>query len=39
MAWVWILGYNDERPHDSIGKSPPAVYRQQLEKSNAEMSY
>jgi len=30
---------NDERPHDSLGKLPPIVYRQQLENSNIELSH
>jgi isoquinoline 1-oxidoreductase alpha subunit len=25
MAWVWMLDYNDERPHESLGDLPPAV--------------
>jgi len=38
MAWVWMLDYNDERPHDSLNKLPPAVYRQKLENSSLELS-
>ena len=34
MAWTWMLDYNDERPHESLGDIPPAVYRQQLENSS-----
>ncbi len=39
MAWVWMLDYNDERPHDSLGKLPPAIYRQRLENSSFPLSH
>lgn len=39
MAWVWMLDYNEERPHDSLGDLPPAVYRQKLENSKLDMSH
>jgi len=32
----WITEYNEERPHDSLGRIPPAVFRRQIE--NAENS-
>ena len=38
MAWVWMMDYNEERPHDSLGKLPPAMYRQKLENSSLEVS-
>jgi putative transposase len=38
MAWVWMMDYNEERPHDSLGKLPPAMYRQKLENSSLELS-
>ncbi|MBK6732878.1 MAG: transposase family protein [bacterium] len=25
LAWNWMLDYNEERPHDSLGKVPPSV--------------
>ena len=34
MAWLWMLDYNDERPHESLGDIPPAVYRQKVENSS-----
>jgi putative transposase len=38
----WIKRYNEQRPHDSLRKLPPAMYRQQLlaiqENSTLEMS-
>ena len=39
MAWLWMLDYNDERPHESLGNLPPAVYRQKLENSNLGLSH
>lgn len=39
MAWVWMLDYNDERPHESLGDIPPAVYRQKLENSSLGLSH
>ena len=38
MAWFWRLDYNDERPHESLGKLPPSLYRQELENSSLEVS-
>ena len=39
MSWVWMLDYNDERPHESLGDLPPAVYRAKVENSNLELSH
>ena len=39
MAWIWQQDYNHERPHDSLGNLPPAVYQQQLENSSLEVSH
>lgn len=39
MAWVWMLDYNDERPHESLGDLPPAVYRAKMENSNLALSH
>lgn len=27
----WLLTYNEERPHDTLGGIPPAAYRDRLE--------
>jgi putative transposase len=32
----WMTEYNEERPHDSLGRIPPAMFRRQVE--NAENS-
>jgi len=31
----WMREYNEERPHDALGKIPPAVYRRTLEARNS----
>ena len=38
MAWEWMLDYNEERPHDSLGNLPPAIYRKKVENSSLELS-
>ncbi len=38
----WIYEYNEERPHDSLGKIPPAMFRRQTEtarNSNSELCH
>lgn len=41
----WMTGYNEERPHESLGNLPPTLFRQQLTKpktsrtSTFEMSH
>ena len=38
----WIAEYNEERPHDSMGRIPPAMFRRQIEtarNSNLELSH
>lgn len=27
MAWLWRTDYNEQRPHESLGNLPPAIYR------------
>lgn len=39
MAWFWMLDYNDERPHESLGDLPPAIFRKQLENSKLQVSH
>jgi putative transposase len=31
ITWNWLRKYNEQRPHRSIGRSPPAMFRRQLE--------
>lgn len=37
LAWNWMLEYNEERPHDSLGKVPPSVYRERKEAENSTL--
>ena len=30
MAVAWMISYNEERPHDSLGRIPPAEFRRQI---------
>ena len=34
MAWLWRTDYNEQRPHESLGNLPPAIYRVKLENSS-----
>jgi hypothetical protein len=31
IAWEWMIEYNEERPHDALGKIPPRAFREQPE--------
>lgn len=33
-AWWWMIEYNEQRPHDSLGDMTPAEYRQQTAGSS-----
>ncbi len=35
---AWITEYNEERPHDSLGKIPPAMFRRQTETARNSTS-
>ena len=35
---AWITENNEERPHDSLGKIPPAMFRRQVEKARNSTS-
>ncbi|MEX0450082.1 integrase core domain-containing protein [Spiribacter sp. 221] len=30
MSAAWMISYNEERPHDSLGRIPPAEFRRQI---------
>ena len=35
LSATWLVSYNEERPHASLGNMPPAVFRRQI---SGEMS-
>jgi putative transposase len=30
LSAAWLISYNEERPHDSLGRIPPAEFRRQI---------
>lgn len=30
LSWAWMLSYNEERPHESLGNLPPSEFKRQL---------
>ncbi len=36
---AWITEYNEERPHDSLGKIPPAMFRRQVERASLLLNW
>jgi len=38
IAWNWIIEYNEERPHDSLGRIPPTEYRKRVMKEEISTS-
>ena len=30
LSWAWMLSYNEERPHESLGNIPPSEFKRQL---------
>ncbi len=37
MSWAWMLDYNVERPHASLGIIPPAEFKRAIEISSLEL--
>jgi putative transposase len=37
VVWGWMIEYNEERPHDSLGRVPPTVYRKKIEAGNSTL--
>lgn len=38
ITWHWMMEYNEERPHDSLGDLPPAIYRERKEAGNSSFA-
>lgn len=34
LSWAWMLSYNEERPHRSLGNIPPAEFKRRLLTEN-----
>lgn len=30
LSWAWMMSYNEERPHESLGNLPPSEFKRQL---------
>jgi putative transposase len=37
IAWEWIQQYNEERPHDALGRIPPSVFRRRITAGNSTL--
>lgn len=39
LSAAWLISYNEERPHDSLGRIPPAEFRRRItgEVSNLKL--
>jgi putative transposase len=35
ISWAWMLSYNEERPHSSLGNIPPAEFKRRLLAENS----
>ena len=30
LSWGWMISYNEERPHESLGNLPPSEFKRRL---------
>ena len=37
ISWAWMLSYNEERPHDSLGNIPPAEFKRRILAENSSL--
>lgn len=37
LSWAWMLSYNEERPHSSLGNIPPAEFKRRLLGENSSL--
>lgn len=38
ISWAWMLSYNEERPHSSLGNIPPAEFKRRLLTENSSLN-
>lgn len=38
ISWAWMLSYNEERPHSSLGNIPPAEFKRHLLTENSSLN-
>jgi putative transposase len=37
ISWAWMLSYNEERPHSSLGNIPLAEFRRRIQAENSTL--
>jgi putative transposase len=35
LSWAWLMSYNEERPHKSLGNIPPAEFKRRIQAENS----
>lgn len=35
LSWAWLISYNEERPHKSLGNIPPAEFKRRIQTENS----
>ena len=39
ITWDWMREYNEERPHDALGKVTPEMFREAIEAGNSTFEW
>ncbi len=37
ISWAWLLSYNEQRPHRSLGNIPPAEFKRRITAENSSL--
>lgn len=37
ITWVWMLSYNEDRPHGTLGGRLPTAFREKVEAKNSTL--
>lgn len=37
LSWAWLISYNEERPHSSLGNIPPAEFKRRIQAENSTL--